>query len=423
MAFLNNYINKILKTEFSRNVFKLASGTTIAQALPIIASLLIARLYSPEEIGAFTFLISIINIGTILGTCRFDQAIVLPKEDAKGRYLFYLVFLINSIVTICIFIIILIFKSNIAAYAKYPKIEPYLFLLPIIVFFAGLHQSLNYWNNRHKTFSIIAYGKIIRNFTMVVFQLSLSFLHIGGLLVGKLLGELSSTVFFFIKSPKIKKNSFKELKPRLKEVFVQYIDFLKFTTPNAFLNYLSNSLPVLILPRLFSMRETGYYSWSLRIIQTPMSIITTSIQQVFYQKANSNFNSNISLYPIVKSTYKKLFMIGFLPYLFVFVFAPTIFSILFGEEWIIAGEYTRYLIPWFFLMFLNSPITSIILILNKQKEYLLFEILLITLRFLSLLVSYHMFKKVDLTIICYGAVGLFFNLFLIFYLIQLAKKS
>ena len=39
------------KLEFSRNVLTLMTGTTIAQAIPIIATPFITRLFSPDEIG------------------------------------------------------------------------------------------------------------------------------------------------------------------------------------------------------------------------------------------------------------------------------------------------------------------------------------------------------------------------------------
>ena len=51
-----------------------------------------------------------------------------------------------------------------------------------------------------------------------------------------------------------------------------------------------------------------------------------------------------------------------------YIVIPGLFAFVFGEEWRVAGEYSRILIPYLFMNFLISPISSIPIILNKQKE-------------------------------------------------------
>ena len=41
------------KSEFSRNVLTLMTGTTIAQAIPIAISPILTRIYTPEDFGLF----------------------------------------------------------------------------------------------------------------------------------------------------------------------------------------------------------------------------------------------------------------------------------------------------------------------------------------------------------------------------------
>ena len=43
------------KSEFSRNVLTLMTGTTIAQAIPIAISPILTRIYTPEDFGVFAF--------------------------------------------------------------------------------------------------------------------------------------------------------------------------------------------------------------------------------------------------------------------------------------------------------------------------------------------------------------------------------
>src|SRR5690606_26629665 len=68
------------------------------------------------------------------------------------------------------------------------------------------------------------------------------------------------------------------------------------TMPNALLNSVSNNLPYYLLESLYSLKETGYYSWGVRLIQGPMGMLTSSIQQVFFKKASDIYNDNGNLY-------------------------------------------------------------------------------------------------------------------------------
>ena len=74
-------LNRFVKSEFGKNVVTLMTGTTIAQILPVALTPVLTRLFSPEEFGAFAFFASIISILLVFSSGRYEQAIVLPKED------------------------------------------------------------------------------------------------------------------------------------------------------------------------------------------------------------------------------------------------------------------------------------------------------------------------------------------------------
>jgi O-antigen/teichoic acid export membrane protein len=46
-----------------------------------------------------------------------------------------------------------------------------------------------------------------------------------------------------------------------------------------------------------------------------------------------------------------------------------LFAFVFGEEWRESGEIAKYLIPWFYVNLLVSPISHLPVLLNKQKSY------------------------------------------------------
>lgn len=72
------------KSEFSRNVLTLMTGTTIAQAIPIAISPILTRIYTPEDFGVFALYMAIASIVAVVATGRYEMAIMLPKKDSDA---------------------------------------------------------------------------------------------------------------------------------------------------------------------------------------------------------------------------------------------------------------------------------------------------------------------------------------------------
>jgi len=69
------------KSEFSRNVLTLMTGTTIAQAIPIAISPILTRIYTPEDFGVFALYMSVASLLAVVDTGSYEHAIILPKKD------------------------------------------------------------------------------------------------------------------------------------------------------------------------------------------------------------------------------------------------------------------------------------------------------------------------------------------------------
>ncbi len=72
------------RSEFSRNVLTLMTGTTIAQAIPIAISPILTRIYTPEDFGMLALFIAITAIFGSIANGRYELATMLPKKDRYG---------------------------------------------------------------------------------------------------------------------------------------------------------------------------------------------------------------------------------------------------------------------------------------------------------------------------------------------------
>ena len=86
-------INKLKpKSDFSRNVLTLMTGTTIAQAIPIAISPILTRIYTPEDFGVFALYMSIVSIISVVATGGYEMALMLPQDDEDVKSLVKLIF-------------------------------------------------------------------------------------------------------------------------------------------------------------------------------------------------------------------------------------------------------------------------------------------------------------------------------------------
>jgi len=138
------------KSEFSRNVLTLMTGTTIAQAIPIAISPILTRIYSPEDFGVFALYMSIVGTFAAMATLRYDTAIMLPKKDKDAINIVLLSVMISFFISLIVLLIIFLFNQQITNLLETPDISNWLYVVPLTVLLTGLYQSFNFWNNRKK---------------------------------------------------------------------------------------------------------------------------------------------------------------------------------------------------------------------------------------------------------------------------------
>ena len=202
----------------------------------------------------------------------------------------------------------------------------------------------------------------------------------------------------------------------------KYKDIPLYNTLISLTNTFSSELPGILIPKYFGLAITGHYGMASRIIRTPLGLIGQSVAEVFFNKASEISNNQPeNFYSFIKKTYINLLKISILIFPLIFV-ASFFFEFILGKGWTDAGLYSRLLLPWLFLGFLNSPVSSVIVLFNKQKAMVVYDILFLIFRFLALYLGYQIFRDIVITLILYSTVGTIFNLFLIYYFLKISKN-
>jgi O-antigen/teichoic acid export membrane protein len=359
------------KSEFSRNVLTLMTGTTIAQAIPIAISPILTRIYTPEDFGMFALYMSIVSFVAIIINGKYDMAIVLPKEEKEAFNIFILSLLITCFISLFIAFFIFIFFESIIFYLNNKEIGLFLYLIPVSSFLIGVYQSLYYWLTRTKQFKSISISQIGQSLIIGSTQVSFGYIQtISGLIYGNIIGRLIAILILlkYLFNEKLVNKKYIQ-KKTLIEQMVRYKDFPLISTFHSLSEVSRLSGTVIFISFFYGTTVLCFYALALRILQVPLGIIGSSLGQVMYQKFNVLYKDKISLYPYVKIVIIKLFLIGLPLFFILYIILPDLFKFVFGEQWYQAGEYSQLLIPYLFMNFIVAPVSHLVMILEKQKIF------------------------------------------------------
>ena len=388
------------KSEFTKNVLTLMTGTTIAQAIPIAISPILTRLYSPEDFGLFAIFIGLTSILSIIATGRYELAIMLPKKDINAMHIAVLSILISSIISFLLIIIFIVFNEKISSLLGNKNISYWLYWIPFSIFIISCYQSLNFLNIRNKHFKHTATSKVIQSSSISTFSIILGWNSLSkiGLITGQIAGQIISTLYLFYKTVKECNFKYSDLKfLKIIALANRYKNFPRIVTLTGVLNTSSIHIPIFVITALFSAKIVGFYSFAQRIITLPDALIAGSIGQVFYQEVSKRKTIEEKS-KLFRKTLKKLLVIASPIFAIILIFGDKIFSIIFGHEWEIAGEFAQIMSFWLFLVFLISPLSQLYNILEKQKTFLFLNIISFILRVISLFIGGLIFKNVMITL-------------------------
>ncbi len=399
-------IDNIKTSEFNKNVFKIFSGTLVAQVLSIAIIPVLTRIYTPEDFSSLALYSSIVAILSMFVTLKYDKAIMLPVKDKEAFSLIVLSIFLTVFFGFIFYILYFFFFDSIALLLKVDGLEDWLIFVPISIIIIGLYNILNTWFNRKKEYSKLSNNRIITSFnggvSKVGFQIIFK-LGAFGLVMGELFAQ-SFALFFFGRSF-LKKNLSKILsvtKKDLKDVATTYKSFPIYSLPADFLGAFTRELPIFMLSSYYGASLVGYYMLTKSTLNAPFNLLSTSILEVFKQKAIEDYNEKGNCSEIFLSTLKKLFLTSVIPFSLLYFFAPFLFSFIFGEKWAISGVYAQLLTIMYFFKFISSPLSYIFYIVDEIKLDFILQIIMFGISWLSIFVGYRLGKGAEFSILLFS---------------------
>jgi O-antigen/teichoic acid export membrane protein len=391
--------------EFARNVLTVMSGTMLAQAIPVLISPILTRLYTPSELGTLALFVSLIAIGVVLATGRFELAIPIPRRDLEAFDIavvgigLALVVSVLAWVGLGAFAVLLPYGQN-----AFGTLGGWGYVLPLGILLMGVYQCLSYWNNRHKRFAALSLSKVGQSSTMATVQLAAGMVGAGtpGLIGGYLLGQLAANALLVRSTLADATGTMRRPSAaRACAVAHRHADFPRYMIPGQLANVASSQMPVLLLSILYGPAVAGFYSLAERVLVLPVSIVGSAIGDVYRQQAAQQYQTTGNCRVLFLRTVRRLAILASVPLLFAVVAAPWLFSFLFGTAWREAGEITALLGGMVFFQVVSSPLSQTVLLANMHRLDMFWQFSRLVLAASSLYFGYLISGGYQLSIILY----------------------
>lgn len=417
MKIIKNYFNKLLAGE-SGGVFKgmltLLMGAGSARLIGIISIPLLSRIYSPEDYGLLALYTALVAVLAPALTLRYVQAIPLPKSDKAAMALLLvcikLIFLFSFILAVLLFV----FGEAAFSWFSMDDLSHWWWLVILGASGTALYEVFTLWATRKKQYKEIAKTQLTQsllgNFVKLV--LGVAGVKPAGLIAGQFIST-SSGITGFLKSMR---QPFRDYFFQIgckKEVAVikQYRNFAWFRFPSHLLMVVSLQAPVLLVATLYDGGVTGQLGFTLMALSLPLNLIGVSMSHAYYAEvANIGKGAPDKIKRITISVQKKLFAIAIPLSITTFFASEWGFTLAFGEDWRVAGQFASILAPYLLLKFTSSPLEQVLNVIGSQVVFLVISLL----RIVGFIAVFFISKEFELQ--PHGAVGLLSLYMAIYYL-------
>lgn len=358
-----------IKSDFLKSIVVLTSGTLIAQVISYLATPFITRLFSPDEIGELGIFLRITAFITAIATARYELTLPLPKNQNHAFQLFRL----SLRVALISLGISLVLGIGYWVWTDFDvHIIWYILFIVSTSFFMIFRNIGTNWAIRNKTFKHISVSGVIGSLFTNGIKIISGVFHFGviGLIISHLVGSATAVIVFIREYLRNKTTKgFERSGAKMKVLAKNYRDFPAVNLPHTLIDNGRELLIAFFVVEFFDQAIFGSYDHSFRMLKLPLVLIGASMGQVFFNRCSANFSEKKAIYPLLRRTTLILTGLSIVPFSIIFFFGEEIFIFVFGAQWAYSGQLSEIIAPWLMINFIASPISTIPLVIGKQKLF------------------------------------------------------
>lgn len=368
----------------------LMGGNIIAQAIAMLAYLVLTRLYTPEDFALFNIFYSYIEVLIIVSTCKYELAVVAARDASESAAVARFALRMNTCVSLLLLTLALTLYLADALPGDYAELGAIALLVPPMVWLVGSSRIYAGLYNRVRRYRVMATSEVTNAGIGAGLKILLGVLGMkpAGLPLGTVLGQAAANLVYRLRMRTLQLPT--TTGAERKAAAAKHKNYPLYVAPKELVNSLSAGLPFLWLAFYFDRAEVGLFGLALTMVFRPTNILNSALESVLYARAAESVHRGERIAPLLMRTLLAVNAVA-LPVCIVGWFvAEPLFTFLFGADWEGCGVYVQALLPWIWLSLNSTPLTFLSLIFNKQRTEFLFYIGLLALRVVAIAVGIRM---------------------------------
>jgi PST family polysaccharide transporter len=303
----------------------------LAKLVSPITTMVLARILAPEAFGVLVTVTMVISFAEIFTDAGFQKYLIQHEfNDDEDKYqTVTTAFWANLILSICIWVVIIIFADPIATIVGNPgkgNVISFSCVCIPLAAFSSIQFALYKRNFDFKTlFSVRLVATLIP--VVITIPLALITKNYWALVVGMVCLNVSNAILLTIKSP---------WKPYIYFNWTKLKAMLSFSiwsVLEAISIWLTNYVDVFIVGTILSQHYLGVYKTSMSIVAQIMAIITASTTPVLYASL-SRLQNSPDEYNTFFLKFQRIVSIIIIPMgVGIYLFRHFITSVLLGNQW------------------------------------------------------------------------------------------
>jgi O-antigen/teichoic acid export membrane protein len=334
---------------------------------------IIARLFEPEILGEYLIYLAYVSIIVILSTGFYEQALFIDTTDRRQGYIVVTVLTVALGSSFCAYVPMSIFSPDYAVFVclsvlagamrviarSYGIVNGRLIhiaiydlvsspILPLSLVFGA-----KYFEQYTSLYLIYANSLVtfITSFLLLVYVVSLNRF--------KLVYTLKHGLHLSIL------------------ILRRYINLPKYKMTAELVGILTLRLPLFAMDRFFSANIAAFYGVAFRIAIVPVSVITSTVAQMFLYKIRYNRANSVSTYNVFIKYSLLLLGISILSIVTIFTLADWLIVQLFTAKYSEVSHILKLLSPYIAVLILVSPLMGTFVVYEKQRYLLVMKLLLL----------------------------------------------
>ena len=370
---------------FWRSVGVVLTGTVAAQSIPLLGSLVIARIYAPAEFGLFSAWLGMVMMAAVVVTGRFEMTLAVEADGAPRR--FAMVATLSTILMVSSFFALVV--GGVYFSGSLPdQVKPLTLMLFVpAALLAGVTHTWQAWAAADGNYRGLSWIRISHAFVVTVTQIGAGLITptAFGMMLGHVLGTAAGiglAMYFMPINPFVISGKAK-FWSSLKVFWRNQRRFPMLALPADAINAASGQLPLLLIASRFGAEASGLFALTIRVLGAPIGLLGAAVLDVFKRSAASSYRDKGHCKEEYARTFWLLAAGGVILALGVSVIAERLFVVAFGEPWRQAGVIAIWLMPMFALRFVASPLSYVFYTAGKQQVDLVWQCALLTMTLAS----------------------------------------